>query len=184
MSPPASTSQEPVLGSPTSAPPNAPTGSVTKDGSCGASNGNTVCGNWPQGSCCSMYGYCGNTTSHCGEGCQSGPCSGPVIIPAPGPSPAPANPNPGGLAVVGQSGVPAMHAGLMPNGRVIFLDKVENYTQIKLSDGQYAYSAEYDPATNKAVGLQYKVNPPQSTGVAELTDSSDERFLLWWSILA
>ena len=50
-----------------------------------------------------------------------------------------------------------MHAGLMPNGRVIFLDKVENYTQIKLSDGQYAYSAEYDPATNKAVGLQYKV---------------------------
>jgi hypothetical protein len=104
-----------------------------------------------------MYGYCGNTTSHCGGGCQSGPCSGPVIVPAPGPSPAPANPNPGALAVVGQSGVPAMHAGLMPNGRVIFLDKVENYTQIKLSDGQYAYSAEYDPATNKAVGLQYKV---------------------------
>ena len=50
-----------------------------------------------------------------------------------------------------------MHAGLMPNGRVIFLDKVENYTQIKLPDGQYAYSAEYDPATNKAVGLQYYV---------------------------
>lgn len=36
-----------------------------------------------------------------------------------------------------------MHAGLMPNGRVVFLDKVENYTQIKLPDGQYAYSAEY-----------------------------------------
>ena len=50
-----------------------------------------------------------------------------------------------------------MHAGLMPNGRVIFLDKVENYTQIKLSDGQYAYSAEYDPETNKAVGLKYSV---------------------------
>lgn len=50
-----------------------------------------------------------------------------------------------------------MHAGLMPNGRVIFLDKVENYTQIKLPDGQYAYSAEYDPKTNKAVGLQYYV---------------------------
>ena len=50
-----------------------------------------------------------------------------------------------------------MHAGLMPNGRVIFLDKVENYTQIKLGDGQYAYSAEYDPATNTAVGLSYKV---------------------------
>ena len=51
-----------------------------------------------------------------------------------------------------------MHAGLMPNGRVIFLDKVENYTQIKLSDGQYAYSAEYDPETNKAVGIQYYVS--------------------------
>ena len=51
-----------------------------------------------------------------------------------------------------------MHAGLMPNGRVVFLDKVENYTQIKLSDGQYAYSAEYDPATNKPVGLQYSVS--------------------------
>lgn len=50
-----------------------------------------------------------------------------------------------------------MHAGLLPNGRVVFLDKVENYTQIKLSDGQFAYSAEYDPATNTAVGLSYKV---------------------------
>ena len=51
-----------------------------------------------------------------------------------------------------------MHAGLLPNGRVVFLDKVENYTQIKLPDGQYAYSAEYDPETNKAVGLQYYVS--------------------------
>lgn len=184
LPPSASTSQEPVLGSPTSAPPNTPTGAFTKDGSCGAKNGNTVCGNWPQGGCCSMYGYCGSTTSHCGDGCQSGPCSGPVIIPAPGPSPAPANPNPGKLAVVGQSGVPAMHAGLMPNGRVIFLDKVENYTQIKLSDGQYAYSAEYDPVTNTAVGLQYKVtdfhvNPRCWTNI-----TSDKRFLLRWSFPA
>lgn len=48
-------SQEPVLGSPTSSVA-APTGKVTTDGSCGAGNGNTICGNWPQGSCCSMYG--------------------------------------------------------------------------------------------------------------------------------
>ena len=100
---------------------------------------------------------CGNTTSHCGAGCQSGPCNGPVDVPAPGPSPAPAAPVPGSFDIVGQSGVPAMHAGVMPNGRVIFLDKVENYTQIKLGNGQYAYSAEYDLATNTAVGLQYKV---------------------------
>ena len=50
-----------------------------------------------------------------------------------------------------------MHAGLLPNGRVVFLDKVENYTPLKLSDGQYAYSAEYDPAPNMAVGLSYNV---------------------------
>lgn len=51
-----------------------------------------------------------------------------------------------------------MHAALMPNGRVVFLDKVENYTQLKLGDGYYAYSAEYDPATNEVVPLAYKTN--------------------------
>ena len=51
-----------------------------------------------------------------------------------------------------------MHAALMRNGRVVFLDKIEKFTQLKLSDGQYAYSAEYDPATNQVVGLGYKVN--------------------------
>ncbi|KAL8825407.1 MAG: hypothetical protein Q9191_004439 [Dirinaria sp. TL-2023a] len=38
-------------------------GKQTTDGTCGVNNGNTVCGNWPQGSCCSQYGqyqvYCG-----------------------------------------------------------------------------------------------------------------------------
>ncbi|KAI9825984.1 MAG: hypothetical protein M1819_007485 [Sarea resinae] len=51
-----------------------------------------------------------------------------------------------------------MHAGLLQNGRVVFLDKVENFTQLKLSDGQFAYSSEYDPATNQAVALAYKTN--------------------------
>lgn len=51
-----------------------------------------------------------------------------------------------------------MHAGLLPNGRVVFLDKVENYTQLKLANGQYAYSSEYDPATNLAVPLAYETN--------------------------
>ncbi|KAL8719227.1 MAG: hypothetical protein Q9225_003754 [Loekoesia sp. 1 TL-2023] len=113
-----------------------------------------------------MVYFCGSTTAHCGTGCQSGPCSGPPVVAAPGPSPAPANPNPGSITILPasstnpliQAGVPAMHAGLMQNGRVVFLDKVENYTQIKLPNGQYAYSAEYDPATNKVVGLPYKTN--------------------------
>ena len=50
-----------------------------------------------------------------------------------------------------------MHAALMQNGRVIFLDKIENYTELTLPNGQYAYSAEYDPATNKVIPLSYKV---------------------------
>ncbi|KAI9767357.1 MAG: hypothetical protein M1840_005767 [Geoglossum simile] len=125
---------------------------------CGAANGGTTCGDWPQGSCCSMYGFCGSTTSHCGDGCQSGPCIGGAKPQAPGPSPAPANPNPGSFNVVGQSGVPAMHAGLLPNGRVFFLDKIENYTQLKLPNGYYAYSSEYDPTTNTVVPLGYKTN--------------------------
>ncbi|MCJ1429075.1 hypothetical protein MMC29_006988 [Sticta canariensis] len=152
---PSSSQAEPVLGAPTNAPP---TGATTRDGTCGADNGNTVCGNWVQGGCCSMYGFCGDTTAHCGNGCQSGPCLGPAVIPAPGPSPAPAATVPGSLKVVGQAGVPAMHAGLLQNGRVVFLDKVENYSQLKLANGQFAYSAEYDPATNKVVGLGYKTN--------------------------
>ncbi|KAI4177102.1 MAG: hypothetical protein LQ343_000584 [Gyalolechia ehrenbergii] len=105
---------------------------TTTDGTCGAANGGTVCG--------------------------------PPAVAAPGPSPAPANPNPGTIRILPgsapnvQAGVPAMHAGLMQNGRVVFLDKVEEFTQIKLPNGQFAYSAEYDPATNQVVGLPYKTN--------------------------
>ncbi|KAH6670338.1 hypothetical protein F5X68DRAFT_141922 [Plectosphaerella plurivora] len=29
------------------------------------------CGNYGDKTCCSKYGYCGNTSSHCGAGCQS-----------------------------------------------------------------------------------------------------------------
>ncbi|KAF2270809.1 galactose oxidase [Lojkania enalia] len=162
--PSTTTSGEPVLGKPTTGA-SQPTGEPTTDGTCGANFGNTVCGDWPQGSCCSMYGYCGNTTSHCGEGCQSGPCLNGPVVPAPGPSPAPANPKPGSLKIVGRSGVPAMHAGLMPNGRVAFLDKVENYTELKLGNGQYAYASEYDPATNEVVPLAYKTNAFCSGGI-------------------
>jgi hypothetical protein len=58
-----------------------------------------------------------------------------------------------------------MHAGLMPNGRVVFLDKVENYTELKLGNGQYAYSSEYDPVTQKLVPLAYKTNAFCSGGI-------------------
>jgi hypothetical protein len=97
-------------------------------------------------------------TSFTGDGCQSGPCLNGVTVDAPGPAPAPANANPGSFEVVGQSGVPVMHAALMPNDRAVFLDKVENYTQLTLSDGYYAYSSEYDPTSNQVVPLTYATN--------------------------
>lgn len=97
-------------------------------------------------------------TAHCGDGCQSGPCTNETIIIAPLQKAIPKNNLPGSFAVVGQSGVPVMHAALMQNGRVMFLDKVEDYTQLNLSDGQYAYSAEYDPMTNEIVPLAYETN--------------------------
>ncbi|KAL8729428.1 MAG: hypothetical protein Q9181_005010 [Wetmoreana brouardii] len=71
------------------------------------------------------------------------------------------------------AGVPAMHAGLMQNGKVIFLDKVENNTQLKLPNGQWAYSAEYDPATRQVVPLSYKTNAFCSGG----TFLADGRFV-------
>ncbi|KAK3290201.1 glycoside hydrolase superfamily [Chaetomium fimeti] len=46
---------------------------VTTDGTCGAVNGNTVCGNG-FGNCCSASGWCGDSAAHCGSGCQSGEC--------------------------------------------------------------------------------------------------------------
>ena len=102
--------------------------------------------------------FSGNTSSHCGAGCQSGNCLSAPAVPAPGPSSAPPAPNGGTFNIVGQSGVPAMHAGLMPNGHVFFLDKLENYTQLRTPDGYYAMSSEYDPDTNTVVHLSYSTN--------------------------
>jgi hypothetical protein len=145
---PATTTAEPVIVPQTgTASPNPE--ATTTDGTCGTSNGNTVCGDWPNGNCCSMYGFCGNTSAHCGAGCQSGSCLSAPAVPAPGPSPAPAAANGGSFTVVGQSGVPAMHAGVLPNGQVFFLDKLENYTQLSTADGYYAMSSEYNPVTNQ-----------------------------------
>lgn len=54
------TSEEPVPGPPTPVKA-AEAVPVTTDGTCRAGNTGAVCGDWHLGSCCSMYGYCGNT---------------------------------------------------------------------------------------------------------------------------
>ncbi|KAK2757270.1 hypothetical protein FQN54_004784 [Arachnomyces sp. PD_36] len=109
--------------------------------------------------------FCGKTSSHCLYGCQEGKCSNKTALEPVTGVDADMHPRPGRFQIVGQSGVPAMAAGLMPNGRVFFLDKVENYTQLKLDNDQYAYSAEYDPITNEPVALPYKTNAFCSGGV-------------------
>ncbi|KAF2735444.1 chitin binding protein-like protein [Polyplosphaeria fusca] len=42
---------------------------VSKDGSCGGTNGYT-CKGFVDGECCSEYGWCGKSTDHCGTGCN------------------------------------------------------------------------------------------------------------------
>ena len=59
----------------------------------------------------------------------------------------------GSFQEAGRSGVPAMHAALMADGRVVFLDKMETDTEIQLADGRYAYSCLYDPHRNALTPL-------------------------------
>ena len=67
--------------------------------------------------------------------------------------------NHGDLRIVGSSGVPAMHAAVLTDGRVVFLDKIENRSQLYLADGRRAYSSLFDPATGSLTGLEVKTNP-------------------------
>ncbi|GAB7359536.1 hypothetical protein MBLNU230_g6724t2 [Neophaeotheca triangularis] len=147
---------EPVLGSPTAS--SAPSGPTTIDGTCGANNNGTLCGDFERGSCCSLYGFCGRTSAFCGPGCQSGPCEQEPTVPESSPSPAPWHSNPGSFDIVADSGVPVMHAALLPNGKVAFLDKVEDFTKLRLPGGGLAYSAEYDAETRELVALRYATN--------------------------
>ncbi|KAH7329528.1 hypothetical protein B0I35DRAFT_420375 [Stachybotrys elegans] len=45
--------------------------SDTTNGLCGA-RFDATCLNYGDRTCCSQYGFCGNSPSHCGSGCQSG----------------------------------------------------------------------------------------------------------------
>lgn len=51
-----SESTEPQISAVAPAQPAAAGGPLTSDGTCGAGNGGTICGDWPQGGCCSLYG--------------------------------------------------------------------------------------------------------------------------------
>jgi hypothetical protein len=58
-----------------------------------------------------------------------------------------------------------MHAFCLPNHKCVFVDKVENFTFARLSNGQNAYSVEYDPITGTQVPLSLKSNAFCAAGV-------------------
>lgn len=74
-----------------------------------------------------------------------------------------------------------MMAILMPNGKVVFADKIENYTELILPNGQFAYSSEYDPVTNEVVALEYKVCPGSRIFQFHTNNCTDECILCWWN---
>jgi hypothetical protein len=62
--------------------------------------------------------------------------------------------------VVATSGVPAMHAAVLPPlGQVVFLDKVEDYSELRLPNNRWAYSSLYDPETHHLTPLSVTTNP-------------------------
>lgn len=62
--------------------------------------------------------------------------------------------------VVAHSGVPAMHAAVLPpTGQVVFLDKVEDYSELRLPNDHWAYSSMYDPDTQQLTPLSVATNP-------------------------
>ncbi|OAG39256.1 hypothetical protein AYO21_06460 [Fonsecaea monophora] len=64
------------------------------------------------------------------------------------------------LSVIARSGVPVMHAAVLPpSGKVLFLDKVEDYSELRLPNNRWAYSALYDPETHHLSPLSVATNP-------------------------
>lgn len=60
----------------------------------------------------------------------------------------------------GSSGVPAMHAALLPpDGNVVFLDKIETSTLIKLANGRFAFSSLYNPSSKTVKPISVTTNP-------------------------
>ncbi len=65
----------------------------------------------------------------------------------------------GSFEISGDSGVPVMHAALLSNGKVVFLDKIEDRNKVFQPNGSAAYSCVYDPATNVVKPLSAVTNP-------------------------
>ena len=72
---------------------------------------------------------------------------------------------PGSFEISGDSGVPVMHAALLSNGKVVFVDKIEDRNKLYQPNGSAAYSCVYDPATKDVKPLSAVTNPFCCAGV-------------------
>jgi hypothetical protein len=170
-------------------------------------------------SCCSWRGWCGALPAYCGpeNGCQQGcnvdpeltiqrretrdndteQTSEPLInfFDRVGtPIPAPRNEAPGDFKVVGDSGVPAMHTALMPNGNVVFLDKIENHTKLQVDKrrvcllvrmgSSFWQSHTFNLQGRSNTSLCFLSSPADL--VRQMPSAAGARFLLQapWSLLA
>ncbi|KAL1914312.1 uncharacterized protein VTP21DRAFT_9005 [Calcarisporiella thermophila] len=69
----------------------------------------------------------------------------------------------GSWKVIGRSGVPAMHAVLTTESKIVIIDKAEP-SELTFPDGTFAWASEYDLNTNKARPLRLKTNSFCSAG--------------------
>lgn len=65
--------------------PGSTNNTISTNGTCGTLGNSTLA--CPSGQCCSQFGFCGNTVSYCGSGCQV--TAGTCLTPTPTPSPPP-----------------------------------------------------------------------------------------------
>ena len=66
---------------------------------------------------------------------------------------------PASFEIWGESGVTVMHAALLSNGKLAFLDKVEDRNKVFQQNGSAAYCCVYDPDTNDVKPLSAVTNP-------------------------
>ncbi|KAL1925375.1 uncharacterized protein VTP21DRAFT_258 [Calcarisporiella thermophila] len=69
----------------------------------------------------------------------------------------------GSWELIGRSGVPAMHAAVTTERKIVIIDKAEP-SEITLSDGTYAWASEYDFTTNAVRPLRVLSNSFCSAG--------------------
>jgi len=147
-------------------------GSVSRDGTCGnteaGANNGYRCPTVSQFRCCSVHGYCGGGTEHCGTGCQLafGTCTGtnPIVE-------TPNQPPPESPSIAGRPEV-----GNVPYGVELTSCTVPGTVALTFDDGPYIYTQQLQDLLNsKGVRATFFVNG-QNWG-APITDPSNQNLI-------